>query len=491
MLQMPPLRTKDHHARIELDRDTLIYVPGQLCRGHVLVPATSNVENDIISISFIGRIDIKVSSANGQLESQFTDTRTLIEISEVLQNRRYVHSTGELAYNFHLVIPGRRDDTLMMVQEGNECEAPIISQIPDLPSSTQFSHAVVGRGWRAAVEYFFEAKVISPGGSVKTAVSPVRVQAGSCHFPQDLHDPGLRVGTEHVVSIQSWKILPEFQHSPTTFRQRTASLFGSSSIPKFTFEIDVSYPEFLQVGNLQRIPFVLGARPVTELDKTTIVPSATTFYRYPSITIESVAVALHSKTIIQYRTLTKTVSISKLAKIPILGRRHLSHRLVVRSIASDQAVEESNSSIDIGELFNMHLPTPTLSSLGGSRGLPDATDMATVLSPSLDLEALTHEHAISWSISMTCSGERRTVCSGTPQPIRLIEGPLCPAPSIIESAFTEPAPAYRDIALDTVHQTIAKSKAAAEVALSELPVYQEFPEAQLALSTSRQSFTLA
>jgi hypothetical protein len=487
-------------VRIELEHSVPYHLPGQECNGLVLVPVTYATKQLAVCISFIGRARTSVLSANGQLESRFDNVRNFVEVSYELHDGRYVHDTGEVAYSFHFIIPTRLEEP----HDGSTPSAEQFSTLPEasLTSSANFSNITIGRSWCAAIEYLIEAKVTCLGNPVSIAAVPICMQVGSQCPILDLNEPDQRIGSASEVTIQSWKLLPEMANCPITLRQRTASLFRSPDVPKFTFEVDVSFPQLLQVGNPQIIPFLVGVTPTTCPKKTSMIPSELNFYRYPSITVESVTVDLHSTTTIHYPTLTKTACLSKTSRITLLQRKHLNHRLVVRSTASDQkteATEETVSCIDIGQLCNMQLPEPTGPGFHKRSERAAGADRDTVICASFSTETITQTHAISWSIDIACSGERHIIRSELQQPITLVQG--LPLNTAIRNHLVpaDPAPAYAECAdscefpgdcpIDhhgmsqshpntsqgpaTVRRIMQISKAAAEAALCELPAYDE------------------
>jgi hypothetical protein len=494
--------------RIELIDAPPSYVPGQRLHGEILVVASEDASIETLEVSFVGQATTQVSSANGQLESRFDNSDRFVKLTRKLKDKHYIQKTGEVSYLFDLEVP-RSVESGSRTRHPTEIDSsrqlgPLST---DLSSSAVFTESTVGKGWHALVEYAVEARASRSIGADIIVTQPVRIQSGGLIPTLDMNDPTDRVGSCRKVTWRSWKLLPESQSSQTTMRQRTASPFRSPSVPKFTFELDVSHPKTLQLGNSQTIPLVVGIRPITDSEETSIVPSAVTFYRFPSIVIDSVTVVLHSRTTIKYPTPLKAASETKESQIPLLSRAHLEERLVVRSMASDQktlAEEETISSTDIGQLCQMRLPDPRESKARVNTGKRSKPGYDIAVQPSLSLPAIWHRHVLSWTINLRVLGcnEQQTIRSKVPHAITVIDGPFptlqepLPPPSYTPPAYAispnESAsqrtvfelPAGRpstsdstshdqsDDCPDDVQNVLRTAKAAVEAAFMELPAYE-------------------
>lgn len=483
----PQSISKGSHLRLTLDHDRASYTPGETVSGHVTLAARHDTQIGTVTASLRGRVVTKVSLAGGQLESRFEHEENFIELTETLYQGHYTHKAGEFVWPFALEIP----QPIRSEATGSVVAFERRPQPTQLLPPARFRDASVGKVWYAKVEYFVQAVLALPSGKKQTAVLPLSVRGRDSDNMLDLSDPTQRIGTMQETQIRSWKLLPEHVTTPTTLRQKTASIFQPASVPRFSFEIDVSHPGVLQIGNVHHIPFIIAAVPLTASDKSSITPTAITFYRYPSITVKSVSVNMHTKTAIRFATLAGQKSMIKETSRPLLSTQHLYRRLVLRSTASDQktdAAEETISSIDIGLLCRMRLPQQ---------------DPAETLVPSFTSARLTHEHSVSWTVELVCAQERRILHSRVPQPITLLEGtvgsllggnvlPLGPAPAYEDEYSrssaephtigrgigegTDVLPAARGEGSDVVRDIMRDAKVATETALVGLPAYVEAVE---------------
>ncbi|KAL3479075.1 hypothetical protein BJX99DRAFT_223007 [Aspergillus californicus] len=123
-----------------------------------------------------------------------------------------------------------------------------------------------GKG-KGFIEYVVQARIdISTeyrGKSVKrshTATAPFKLGCVRPGLP--ITDFKMKMHTARD-SIAAYRLIPGMDD--LSFKQKTRQAFLSSSVPRITFDIGVSVPRVLQVGNSARIPIVLVIQPVGRL----------------------------------------------------------------------------------------------------------------------------------------------------------------------------------------------------------------------------------
>lgn len=180
-------------------------------------------------------------------------------------------------------------------------DASSASSLQPLPPTFRHIDLKHGKTSQATVAYGIEAIVEDPSDvrltkpHVKRNVQPIHISQRTPQYGIDVNDPQQRRGTSTQLTIKTLRLLPENQQS-RSMAQKMSSMFSSSKLPRFAFEIDVPYPSVLQINHPAPILFVIAASPKTDPSSTTIQPSIHTFYRYPSAHVKHLKLWLEAHT---------------------------------------------------------------------------------------------------------------------------------------------------------------------------------------------------
>ena len=438
---MPYLRTPNAgNISIRLDDHPLHYLPGHIIRGDVSVESNNHISIGSVSIALQGRAKTLIRAASGQASTEYSGCATFVDVQQTLYDGHYTHKEGTYTWPFSITVPTTIEKGLphekWVARDGFADTTDWKPHRQLLPASASLSGSRVGRCWQGDIEYTLEAILTSPNQAQSSSKISLPLLTSEVRAPIDLHVPSERMGTSHKVTIRSWKLLPEHHSSPPPLWKRSKSLFGSASSPspKFAFDVDVSYPSILQLDHPEPVPFVIGIRPITSPSETNIFPDAISFYRYPSVTIEKVSIDLCSTTKIRCHSLMEDALESTEHRMQLLSKHPIYHRLTMRSMASDQKVGAEDDSIasfvDIGEMGKIKLPT----CFGGP---PE------YLAPSVKTFNISHTHQISWTIELSCAGEKHKLRSdGTRKVVVLRSASSTKTPSEGPSALAGPPPTY-------------------------------------------------
>lgn len=496
-----PLEDFQPGLHIVLDREHRSFTPDEQVRGIVELISTKDVAIGTVIIRLCGRSITKIWSASGQSRAQFEGLSILFDNQKELYSGHYTHRAGTYSWPFFLAIPGQVDHNL---SSPNDMHAEEHSH-PDLealPVVANIRDSRAGKELEATIEYSLEAVMTSPKGKRSMSKFPILI---SSDIPSiDLNDPTRRVGQTQDISIRTRRLLPDHHPSQVSLLQRSKGLFKSSTTPSFSFEVDVSHPSVLQIGSHEGIPFIIGVRPLTDSSRTSMIPSQMTFYRYPSVTILSVNVVLQARTDTSCPTLVGTTSAEKESKVTLLSRQNLDHRLIMRSLASDQktgAPAETIASINLGSEYNMR-----------PAAWENIKHDQDALVPSFRTANICHSHTLTWEVEICCAGEKRSIRSKPSQSVILLNNATEPPASSISVLPCEAAPVYAPADLgpppfelstanashthasrlgvsNVVQQIMRDAKTASEAAFEALPTYDNAEHTQVLTASPAQELS--
>lgn len=374
-----------------------------------------------VTVRFTGQAKSKIVQSNRQSTSTFRGNSVLFGIESILHDDHYTHKNGILSWPFEFQIPKSVDSSNSRegwnAREGFLAPASA-SQPHPLPPSFRFAESSSSKGWHVLTTYAIEATVIEPPGSqilkttTETSSKIIHVLPPTTMSPMDMEDPRQRCGCAETVTIRTLRLLPEHTTS-LSLMQRTRSFLSPSSLPKFTFDVDVSYASSLQILHPQPLPFIVAAIPRTDAESTTIQPSMRTFYRYPTLKIRRFQLILRATTMCRCPTVFSEASASLSHDIVLADRCFSDMVLGVRSVAWDQknrVEDDIPTSIDLGNECNVRVVNESWNGVRRSRGKTDKVagerpQSQTLVTPSFKTYNVSRKYHLAWNIEFECAGE--------------------------------------------------------------------------------------
>lgn len=410
----------DARLTIELEKERPSYYPGDPLRGTIQLHLPKDSAVGRVSVCVAGCTKSRINQSNGQSTSTFRGSAELFHLEQTLHDGHYTHKSGVLNWRFEFQVPDISDSSNVGVK-WNAREGFLAttdnSELHPLPPPFKFTHSKTGKTWYAFITYAIEAKVTEPADHRAMKSKVLRVSRAIRILPRptpdavDVNDPQQRRGTLTTFTIRTLRLLPEHA-SQLAVTQRMKSMFSPSKLPRFTFDIDVSYPSIIQMYHLQPLPFVISASPRTEAASTTIQPNMRSFYRYPSLKIKHAKVTLQASTDCRCSSILSDTYAGATHDIHLLDRHFNDMSLAMRSLAWDQknrVEEEIPSSINFGKECNIFITNDSRD--GGekstkAKGLKNETAVQTFITPSFSTYNISRRYHLSWSIDLECAGEK-------------------------------------------------------------------------------------
>ncbi|KAJ9654208.1 hypothetical protein H2198_006724 [Neophaeococcomyces mojaviensis] len=409
----------DADLTIEINEERLSYYPGDQLQGHLQLRLTKDSPIGKVSVRLSGCTKWKIVQSNGQSTSTFRGRAELFSDERILHDDHYKHKCSVIKWPFEFRIPdvvnlsnvgtkwNRRDGFLTTDDK----------QAHPLPPSFKFADSRTGKRWHAFTAYVIEATVIEPEDrkilkpKTKRLVKAIRVLPRPTPESIDVNDPRQRRGSLETFTIRTLRLLPEHAKS-LSIMQRTKSLSSPANLPRFTFDIDVSYPSIIQAYHPTVLPFVVAASARTDADLTTIQPDMRSFYRYPSLMVRHLKLSLQANTDCRCPSILSDTYAGTVHDITLVDR-HFSHMpLMVRSLAWDQKNEREDdtpSFINFGKECNIVVTRDSRDhSKNGkmAKSTQESPPVQTFISPSFTTYNISRRYYLAWSVEFECAGEK-------------------------------------------------------------------------------------
>ncbi|KAK5946087.1 hypothetical protein PMZ80_000226 [Knufia obscura] len=409
---------------IKLDKEQQSYLPGDPVRGTLQLHLNKDSPVGKVSIRFSGSTESKIVQSNGQSTSEFRGSAELFNDVRALHDDHYTHKSGLLSWPFEFQIPTTVDpanirskweqrDGFLATSDG--------AAIFPLPPSFQFADSTASRAWRAYTSYAIEATVIQAGDyklakpKTKRLTKVIRVLPLPIAEGVDMHDPRQRRGVPTTLTVQTLRLLPEHA-GELSIMQRTKSIFNTSKLPKFTFEVDVSYTSTIQAYASTSLPFVVSGYPKTDIRSTTVQPEQRNFYRYPSLKVKHVKLVLQAHTSCRCPSVLSDVYADTIHDIPLVDRYLSNTSLAMRSFAWDQknrVEEQIPTSIDFGKEYGIVVTKDSREDnqkVEKAKVLDNSSGrIRTFVTPSFQSYNISRRYYFAWSLQMECAGEKITL----------------------------------------------------------------------------------
>lgn len=392
--------------------------------------------------------------SHGQGESYHRGRAPLFSNKRTLYEGYHTHKPGSFSWSFEFELPNIPDvATIRQSKHQWKEKEHFLSTddyIPSHPMPPTFAMRKWGFGyrWHAFVEYVIRvdvkeaegARMVLPASSRK-AIMPIMVkevatsESNTLSLPLSvqftlpeqltektkLSSPSSTYGplqsqtcrqTIKTSRLQDWNRENGTSSSPqslsNTLRDRAKSMLGSSSLPRYTFDITVSVPERLQLLKEGAIPILVHAEPVQDSQLTTI-PAA----NYPDVRIDNLSLELGATTHIRFKSIFPGYQKTRY-DIKLLDRHPVDHTIdmsiscgdiaTMRRLTEEQkGTDVSNeTAIDISKLPGL-APAIVSAKMGRSVEKP--------LAPTFTNYIISREYNLIWTLELGVAGEKVKVSS--------------------------------------------------------------------------------
>jgi hypothetical protein len=268
---------------IELDGDLSTHVPGDTLTGYVTIeqpPKQVPLYNSFVCLKLFGSVKTKYKKKTNNGTSIVRGRAVLFQQSFVLSKSKACQN-GEHAWPFSLTIPkssqpgfAARGDEFKPDSFGDylhtkgEDKKEVDVTKHSLPSVLYYfsESSMSGKTVEAYIEY-----VLAASYGENTAFHPIYVRQPS--VPSPTKDYKMKTYTDwQPTVVKSLKLLPEYADKKLTFGQRSSRFFRPGRTPKYSYRVNVEYPQVIQLEHPDPIPLNIYIVPELDPQKTTICP---------------------------------------------------------------------------------------------------------------------------------------------------------------------------------------------------------------------------
>ena len=268
---------------IELDGDMSTHLPGDTLTGYVTIeepPEQVPLYSSFVCLKLFGRVKTKYKKKTNSGTSIVRGRAVLFEQSFVLSKSK-VCQNGEHAWPFSITIPkssqpgfAARGDEYKPDSFGEylhtrgEDKKEVDVTKHSLPSVLYYfsESSMSGKTVEAYIEY-----VLAASYGENTAFHPIYVRKPSVQSP--ITDYKIKTYTDwQPTVVKSLKLLPEHADKKLTFGQRSSRFFRPGKTPKYSYRVNVEYPQVIQLEHPDPIPLNIYVVPELDPQKTTICP---------------------------------------------------------------------------------------------------------------------------------------------------------------------------------------------------------------------------
>lgn len=356
-----------------------------------------------IVLTLIGRIKTKITNRTNSAQTHYRSECILVKSEQPVIACQPLHlpdnSGTPLSWEFAVSIP-----TEPLRTAGKKL-TPMTSYVPldkdhpahhTLPGSFISSSDAIGISSTGFVEYYLKARLRYTHKGSNKEVEAI--------WPFTLSHPVEYASADQLSKlsslscyrqIQSQRLLPGMQNANLSFKQKTHKFFGSSKVPKLSFNLNIQYPAAVQLDNPRPIPIILEIQLLPERTS----PSVENEH---SIVINWVSMTLHQRTTV--------VAPSNL----LYNYAHEDNHFEWLNLGLEKAFQDLESPLvistaekgenkcNIGEMLQLLLR---------SNGLSCNSRLLNNVSPVPDFTTYSIHHAtvVEWKVSFSVAGETETV----------------------------------------------------------------------------------
>ncbi|BCR88899.1 uncharacterized protein ACHE_50097S [Aspergillus chevalieri] len=386
------------------------YAPGDTIIGNIVRKTHLVTPDASLKLSLVGHTATKIEERHGNSNREYGAHWNLWPVISDEFFRGPLHipegaGTDEyLTSSFEVTIPTRPSSTLIK----RHSQAQSFLSLDDdsvarqtIPGSFECgrysSTATVSLSY-GVIKYNLEAVLrYTRGGALafSRATCPVRLRHTRSEPPLLFYETKRWLSLTQTV--QSQRLEPGREDAPLSFLQKTQKFFGSSSVPKFTYKLEIRTPKTVQLDNALPIPFTMKAIPLLDQTSESIRSLAKTIQIY-----------IHTiKLSIDARTDLRAPGTSNVNNVHY--DQHIEPHAGFFTCNPPMAlpVGQEREPVDIGRKFELWLRNDGLQWASQSRtylrprGHPVYPDFMSYL--------INHCHWVSWEIMLGVVGERQKV----------------------------------------------------------------------------------
>lgn len=391
---------------IELDDNNLAsFGPGDIITGRVVRQAHIITPRAWTEISLFGRAKGKLVVNRGQSGYYFYRSRYSFFAHEDTAKRLHhgpihIPPNGDpQSWQFAITIPTKMNPRAVCAgHEQRHSYLPLTSStVEALPLPVPFRDT--GSEWNtryeAFVEYYLEATFhYEHDGGAKFCTATLPLNVGTAPGPLTQSGYDLR-RWRPAGFVATPRLLPGMQDMDLTLRQRTQKLFGSASIPRLAYTLEVEGPSVLQLGHPGPIPFRVRVLPDVSRTTAAVADSKNP----PSFVLASLDVRLRAETSViapgGWGGLHTAADDRKfdfcLRAVP--WRTAFGGEALVLPSRADE------SPLDVGALIKLRLEARGACTNVGDGGF------GSTLYPSFTMFNMKHSHWLRWEITLAVVGE--------------------------------------------------------------------------------------
>ncbi|KAF3927822.1 hypothetical protein ABW20_dc0102056 [Dactylellina cionopaga] len=272
---------------VELERPENVFLPGDTINGNVLVKAGNSLSGiaNQVHIKVFGRCKVLIVESHGEGQDYFRGRASLFEKSFFLEGPPVSQTDGREAWRFSVQIPTHTvpaeykpkiNDTWKKASKYLDNTEMDVSTHP-LPGVFYYCGESGGTKGQSYVEYVLEASLHSSQGpedeknnkkkkkklqEAPTTIIPLVVRVRSTERPIQYSE--YMQNSNQDIRVKSLRLLPQFATEQLGFRHNLKSVFQSSKIPNYFFDLKVSCPSTIQLDNPSAFPFKLSIIPKIE-----------------------------------------------------------------------------------------------------------------------------------------------------------------------------------------------------------------------------------
>lgn len=262
---MPPTpRRSTSLLTISLEGPPRAYSPGDTLIGHVTRLQHIVGSQGVVTIELSGRAKTRIEIHTGQSRKVKRSRFALIDERETRQRIHHgpIHipqGGGQpLVVPFVMTIPthvSRRSllgpsDTSFLPLDAESVARQTLPSSVLAPSR----HTNI----QGFIEYFLEAKINIKGQDEAIATLPITIWNYSDGPPITDFQPRL---SRHLCTVTSQRLEPGMEGTELTRKDKMKKFFGTQSVPRYAFQLEVGVPSVIQLDNPNPIPFTLRAVP--------------------------------------------------------------------------------------------------------------------------------------------------------------------------------------------------------------------------------------
>lgn len=437
---MPPTKRKSAPGlEIQLADPKPFITPGDTIVGKVILSSASDQSIGTVSIRFFGRIKTYFVQHHGQGESHWKGRAPIHEENSVLYEGKHTHQPGSFSWPFKFSVPTHPDEALVRSFKNQwKAKAPFLSTYDDifshpLPPTFKFSKHGFGYRYQSFVEWVLEVTMKEPEEShvlkytrTKKTTLPLTLMNPPQDDPITRPLPGIEFSlpagmpeksnaeqvkqrsASRMVSqtsshtVKSLKLLPHNRDADLSLRQRASSLFKSSDLPRFTFNVTVSRPDTVQVLAGEGIPIKMSLSPVADPSQNTLTPES-----YPTVRVDTISLVARAKTHIRWKSLMRDRDLTTSYDIDLLEKQPVGYEFVLGSNGEEvlagrkefsAIIPDSNSDmVDLCAVARLS-PRLTAAKLGRQTENP--------VVPTFKSYIISRDYELKWKIELDVTGSK-------------------------------------------------------------------------------------